>query len=374
LLKPKRLQDLLDESIITKQFDEVKKLAEVKFNSNKSIKSTELTTIINTFSKAGDIEKALEVFHAIGTKDNMRARPNNFQYSSIINACAANGLWEKSVEIFNDMVIADHFRPNPFVYTSILKSMMKNDKYGYALKIYSNMRKSNVYMDTSLYNAGMHVLLKNKKFSDSLELFNEMQTKSITRDPATYSIMMAVCDHSSNGDLAWDLLRKMHAIPNFNPNIKIYTSAVSALVKGGKIQEVMNLYEDIRQYPGILLDSPFYGAMLFACAHPSNTSGHMKCVDILNEMNRRMVRLSVFGLESAITCYDNYGLYDESKKMFQFGIKEGIIGYDMIYLDACRVDLRNKKKCYARALLGDFVEKLLSGEKGINNYFFIVGM
>jgi pentatricopeptide repeat protein len=366
------LKEVLTISEKTRDYSEALQLVQYKLRSKEMIKSSVLTNIIQVFRKSGNIDKAIETFNMIGTKNNMRKRPNQYIYSSIIAACGESGEWEKAMVIF-DKMLDSKLRPNAIVYASAMKCLIKARQYHKAMEICTHMQNSGIYMDTGSYNTAIQVMSKGGKYEEAKELFNAMQTKGITRDIITYGVMMSACDSAGDAIMAKDLLRKMKSIKTLIPNVRVYTSAISALVKGGEYASAWTAFEEIRSMPGILLDSPIYGAAIYACTDPNSEDGHVRCKALLDEMKRRSIHMTTFAVINAIECYDIHKQYDDAKKLLNVSIENEIIPHYLPDLKEPRIDLRSMKQSMVRAVINDFIDKLKEQKYPINSYMFIIG-
>ncbi|KAI7993571.1 Pentatricopeptide repeat-containing protein [Camellia lanceoleosa] len=71
--------------------------------------------LIDMYSKCGDIEKAVEIFHGITKKDV-------FSWTAMISGLAMNGLSEKALHFFSQMEMSNDVRPNEVTFLGVLSA------------------------------------------------------------------------------------------------------------------------------------------------------------------------------------------------------------------------------------------------------------
>eukprot|EP01025_Chloroclados_australasicus_P056217 TRINITY_DN6915_c0_g1_i1.p1 TRINITY_DN6915_c0_g1~~TRINITY_DN6915_c0_g1_i1.p1 ORF type:complete len:575 (-),score=74.44 TRINITY_DN6915_c0_g1_i1:8-1591(-) len=77
--------------------------------------------------------------------------PNVVTYNSLISACANAGQWQKSCEIF-DQMLQCHCRPDKITYVALFKALQKGGHWPRALKTYQVMISQGVKGDSVIYN------------------------------------------------------------------------------------------------------------------------------------------------------------------------------------------------------------------------------
>ncbi|CAL5377141.1 unnamed protein product [Camellia sinensis] len=71
--------------------------------------------LIDMYSKCGDIEKAVEIFHGITKKDV-------FSWTAMISGLAMNGQSEKALHFFSQMEMSNDVRPNEVTFLGVLSA------------------------------------------------------------------------------------------------------------------------------------------------------------------------------------------------------------------------------------------------------------
>jgi pentatricopeptide repeat domain-containing protein 1 len=114
------------------------------------------------------------------------------------------------------------------------------------------------------------------------------------------------------------LLEKMEA-QGLGPDIVAYTTAITALGRGGQERAALRLFERMRGRPGLQLDERSYHAALDACARGGNDKGEeeagafwRQALELVGEMEAAGMNPGRLGYQSAVQACAQAGRWEEA--------------------------------------------------------------
>jgi pentatricopeptide repeat protein len=365
--KPKiSLKDMLQESDKTRSYDRAVKEALNRLKENKFLKGSVVATIIQTFGKAGQYEKAVEVFDSIGSNRNIKKRPTEYHYSSVITACGNGGMWDKALQILDEMRDT-RLKPSSIVYTSAMTACMKSAKYKEAIQIFETLRaEGGCRLDTGICNVAISAYGEVGQYGKAYEVFEEMWESRIKRDERSFGSMMEICAKSGDWVLAQDLLRQLKLKRSTPMNTAICSSAIRAFAKGGKSEEAIQILEEFKALPQKnLLDYPIYSAALLALSTMEKGKGQgMRALGLVQDMARRHIKISPTVVVHTIHALEADGMQLAAEEMYNKAADLKMWEASGAYLnEEGQVDLRRSSPPVARAAIRSIMRSYLTREK-----------
>eukprot|EP01041_Mallomonas_annulata_P012908 gene12908-27229_t len=290
------LKDILKSCELSGDYTLALKAAEQRFTADSTKKSV-LTTIIRTYGRAGELEKAVGMLARIRTE--LKMRPDIRHYGAAISACASGGHMSEAFQVL-DIMKNDYMEPNAVIYTSLLSAFNRSyealNRNQIMNLIDDVIFERNVPLDAKFYNAAIIAYQKAGNIKKAFEVFSRMEEDNIKQDEATFAAMLAVCAKSGSGELALDIVGKMNRAKYLKPNGKIYTSAMIAFVKCGQWEAALEMFNEMRtgwKTRAMAVDRGCYTAALSACAIGKQG---LRALDLLSAMKDEGLSLEKNGL------------------------------------------------------------------------------
>jgi pentatricopeptide repeat protein len=321
------LKELLIQGQKARDYGIVLKETEKILKQKKLIKSSVVATMIRVFGKSGNINRAVELFNDIGRHPFIVRRPTPYHYAATITACSENGKWETALDVF------DHMRVNSrtksiVVCSSAMSACNKAKQYNQVIRIFNTITTEGWVLDTVCYNIVLDSFVKIGNYSRAYELYEQMNSSKIKKDDRTYGVMLECCGRSGDWVLAQELLKQINLSRHIEINSVMYTSALMAYARGGEPEKGLELFEKLRTQTKLLVDYPLYSALLFTLAQlpPGRQSG-IQSLEVLNEMTRRHIKLSVKVVTTVITCLDKDEMYDSAVSLYDMARANGMFAH-----------------------------------------------
>lgn len=374
--KPMKLSQMLKTAVLTLDFTQPLTEVDRLLNSRKMMTKATFSNVLITLNKAGQDDRAIELFEQMADLGNVRKRPDAYHYGIVLNICAKDpNKLEKCLEIYNKMVDSKT-RINCVVGNTVMNACLKSKQWNLALKVFHNLKECKVKLDTTIYNSALRAYSRLGQHDKVYEMFTSMVQEGLTRDEYSWSSMMASCADSGDWILATDLLRRMKLVEGYTPNLRIYTSAVQAFAKAGKGQEALQIFNEFRLSDKVVLDRAIYEAALTACAVAaiaSPTESARIALELLEEMRKRSIMVGKHGIIQVINTLCTSKLFAEALQLYQHSVETGIFE-QRIEAGNKRIDLRNLPDSTIICVILDLLEGIENKRYDNLDYHFIIGV
>ncbi len=149
------------------------------------LKISSLNRRLTSYVKAGQYEKALEVFQQMGRE---HISPDRFTFVPVLNACAHLRALQEGRRV-HEQIIQSSCETDVFVGTSLVDMYAKNGSMEDAWRVFNKMPKRNVVSWTVMIQG--HVKCGQGK--KALELFQQMQLQGVKPNPVTFVGVLNAC-------------------------------------------------------------------------------------------------------------------------------------------------------------------------------------
>lgn len=195
------------------------------------LRSGMITSIIKLLSRAGQVEKALQVFDGIGVARNMQIRRDAFHYNAILCTLAESDYPNKitlAEKIFSEMRSAQII-PNKHIYTTLISVFMKERAYGRVVELYEAMDEEGVTPDVPLYNSVIAACNKRGMTGKAEQLFELMRgSRKLRLQEQSYGAAIMTAARNCDSSLAVERLERAKTAPNVAVNQIMFTAAMTA--------------------------------------------------------------------------------------------------------------------------------------------------
>lgn len=201
------------------------------------------TSLIDMYSKCGDLEKALEVFYSVDRRDV-------FVWSAMIAGFAMHGHGKDAVDLFMKMQEAK-VKPNAVTFTNVLIACSHTGLVEQGRDIFDQMEQVyGVVPGVKHYACMVDILGRAGQLKEAMELINKM---SIAPGASVWGALLGACRLHGNVDLAEQACSHLLELEPRNHGAYVLLSNIYAkLGKWDKVSYLRKLMRDagLKKEPG----------------------------------------------------------------------------------------------------------------------------
>jgi pentatricopeptide repeat protein len=146
------------------------------------------TTMIDAYSKSGNLQKAIEVFDSM-KKDGIK--PNVFTYTTMIDAFVKSGRIKKAIEVFDSMK-KDEVKPDVNTYTTIIDAYAKSGNIEKAIEYFTIMKRDEIRPRVTIFESLFKCAAKSGKYMfEMMYILKEAKRFSAELDIHSWNNIMA---------------------------------------------------------------------------------------------------------------------------------------------------------------------------------------
>ncbi|KAM7464236.1 hypothetical protein LguiA_032357 [Lonicera macranthoides] len=221
------------------------------------------TVMIGACVECGIANEALVLF------DQMREEgfvPDKVAMVTVINACAKLGAMHKA-KLAHDYICQKNFSLDVILGTAMIDMYAKCGSVELARDIFDRLREKNVISWSAMIAAyGYH-----GHGQKALDLFSSMLRNGIPPNRITFVSLLYACSHAGLVEDGLRFFALMEQDYFITPDVKHYTCMVDLLGRAGKLDQALNLIENMT----IEKDEGLWGAFLGAC----RVHGHVELAE-----------------------------------------------------------------------------------------------
>ncbi|XP_048136224.1 LOW QUALITY PROTEIN: pentatricopeptide repeat-containing protein At2g27610 [Rhodamnia argentea] len=185
------------------------------------------------YALSGDTENAVKVYLQLGKEG---VRPNEFTYSSVINACAAPSAAVEQGKQLHARSIKSGYSDALCVSSALLTMYAKRGNIESASKLFQRQRER----DLVSWNSMISGYAQHGHAKKALEVFKEMQRQKMTMDSITFIAVISACTHGGfveEGERYYDMMINNHQI---SPTMEHYSCMVDLYSRAGMLEKAMD--------------------------------------------------------------------------------------------------------------------------------------
>ncbi|KAH6785808.1 hypothetical protein C2S51_038263 [Perilla frutescens var. frutescens] len=203
-------------------------------------------------------ENALELFVS-SFRENIR--PTEFTLSSVLNSAAIFVPLEQGSQL-HSLVVKTGFEVDTVVGSSLVQMYSKYGLVELALKIFSNM----FFRDLIAWNTMILALTENGKLLEAIGLFKKLLQSGLCPDQITLSGVLLACSYGNLLEEGMNIFSSMHQHHGVVPWNEHYTSVADMMIRGGRINEAIDVLHMLQCEPHALI----WESLLHACGDYEN--------------------------------------------------------------------------------------------------------
>ncbi|CAA0810681.1 Pentatricopeptide repeat-containing protein [Striga hermonthica] len=186
------------------------------------------------YAQEEDIEGAVNFFRQL-TKEGVI--PNEFTFSSIINACATSSAATEQGKLFHACSIKSCCNSALIVSSALLTMYAKKGDISSANEVFKRQHER----DLVSWNSMISGYAQHGYGEKALEVFDEMQKKKLEMDEITFIGVISACTHRGlvkEGEKYFDLMVNNLRI---SPTMEIYSCMVDLYSRAGMLDEAVSV-------------------------------------------------------------------------------------------------------------------------------------
>ncbi|XP_015072280.1 pentatricopeptide repeat-containing protein At1g34160 [Solanum pennellii] len=256
------------------------------------------TTLLDAYSKCGDLDYAYKVFDEMGVRDiaswnaliaglaqgnrptealllfkKMREEdmePNEVTVLGALSACSQLGA-NKEGELVHEYIKSKNLDCKVIVCNAVIDMYAKCGVVGRAYEVFSEMKclRTRVTWNTMIMALAMY-----GDGEQALELFERMGQAGIDPDSVSYLAAICACNHAGMVEEGMKLFDDMDRC-GVSKNAKHYGSMVDLLGRAGRLEEAYKIVQSMPTFPDVVLWQTLLGA--------SKTYGNVEMAEIASK-------------------------------------------------------------------------------------------
>ncbi|KAM6570466.1 hypothetical protein CsatB_018451 [Cannabis sativa] len=219
------------------------------------------TAIINGYTKNGDSDEALSLFHEMQVKDGIE--PNRVTLLSVLPACNSHGCLRIGKQI-HGFVVRKVLNCNVSLSNALIDMYSKCGSLDLAIRVFEDESfcKDAISWTSMISGYGLH-----GKGKEALSLYSKMVLQGLSLDTITVVGILSACGRSGlidEGLKIYDSVINDHGI---KPTVEICACVVDMLGRSGQLDRALNFIEGMPVKPG----PSVWGALVSASVIHGNT-------------------------------------------------------------------------------------------------------
>ncbi|KAJ4980297.1 hypothetical protein NE237_031134 [Protea cynaroides] len=200
------------------------------------------TVLIQLLCDSKMVEEALDLLHEMS---KYNCRPDAFCYNTLIDKLGEAGLQEQVQKLWSKMQ-SDGIDPDVVTYSTLVKSHCVTKKMEEAISILRSMEKGRIKPNTYVYNTIIKAYLDHGQIREALGVMGRMMTQGCNLDLCSFNLFIKYYSDLGEGTVAYLFLKRMTG-EGVEADATIYCICINGLIKQGKVAEVIELIERIKQ-------------------------------------------------------------------------------------------------------------------------------
>ncbi|XP_059668701.1 pentatricopeptide repeat-containing protein At2g33760-like [Cornus florida] len=212
------------------------------------------TVMIGACAECGNASESFVIF------DRMRQEGvalDKVAMVTVVNACAKLGTMHNA-RLVHDYIWRNKFSLDVILGTAMIDMYAKCGSVDSAREIFDRMKERNVISWSAMIAAyGYH-----GQGREALDLFPMMLRSGVLPNRITFVSLLNACSHAGLVKEGLQFFNSMWEDYSVSPNVKHYTCMVDLLGRAGRLDEALDLIEDMKT---VEKDAGLWGALLGAC-------------------------------------------------------------------------------------------------------------
>jgi len=205
------------------------------------------------YAQTGETEEAAKLFHQL-IKEGIK--PNEFTFSSIINACASPTAAAEQGKQFHAYAIKMRLNNALCVSSALVTMYAKRGNIDSAHEVFKRQKE----MDLVSWNSMISGYSQHGQAKKALEVFNEMQKRNMDVDAVTFIGVITACTHAGLVEKGQKYFNSMINDHHINPTMKHYSCMIDLYSRAGMLEKAMGIINEMPFPPGATVWRTLLGA------------------------------------------------------------------------------------------------------------------
>ncbi|XP_027344168.1 pentatricopeptide repeat-containing protein At2g27610 [Abrus precatorius] len=195
------------------------------------------------YAQTGETEEAAKIFLQL-TKEGIR--PNEFTFSSIINACAAPTASVEQGKQFHANAVKMRLNNALCVSSALVTMYAKRGNIDSAYEVFKRQKER----DLVSWNSMISGYAQHGQAKKALEVFEEMQKRNLEVDAVTFIGVISACTHAGLVDKGQNYFDVMINHRHINPTMEHYSCMIDLYSRAGMLGKAMDIINGMPFPPG----------------------------------------------------------------------------------------------------------------------------
>ncbi|OIW15808.1 hypothetical protein TanjilG_04343 [Lupinus angustifolius] len=195
------------------------------------------------YAQAGETEEAAKIFLHL-TREG--TKPNEFTFSSIINACAAPTAAVEQGKQFHASALKMRFNNALCVSSALVTMYAKRGNIVSAHEVFKRQQER----DLVSWNSMISGYAQHGQARKALEVFEEMQKQNLQVDAITFVGVFSACTHAGLVDEGQNYFNVMINDYQIDPTMEHYSCMIDLYSRAGMLEKAMNIVNEMPFPPG----------------------------------------------------------------------------------------------------------------------------
>lgn len=302
--------------------------------------SSIVSSLLQAYERVGRIER---VPHILKASFYQNILLNQTSCSILVMAYIQNSLLDDALQVLQDKRWEDsEFEDN--LYHLLICSCKEAGQYENAVKIYTQMPKSEVHLNLHIACSMIDIFNALDRFPDAENLYLRLKASGISFDMVAYSIVVRMYIKTGSLKDACLVLDMMERQRDIVPDTFLFRDMLRTYQQCGMVEKLANTYYWMLK-TGVTWDEAMYNCVINCC-------GHALPVDELSRLFDEMIQngyaANTNTFNVMLDVYGKAGLFKKARKVFRMACKQGladIISYNTII--AAYGQIRDLKSMHA---------------------------
>ncbi|WOL07981.1 hypothetical protein Cni_G16732 [Canna indica] len=211
-------------------------------------------TIVAMYVMLHDIDRAFELFQRMISEG---VRPDEFSFSSALNACSYSAYLRQSMALHGCMVKSGYYSSYQVVQNSLMDAYGKCGCIVDAEKVFQE-----IYLkDVISWNTIISCCGFSAHPEEAISFFHRMKEEGWKPNRVTYIALLSACSHAGLLDEGLHYFETMTSEHGIVPDVDHYACIVDGLGRAGQIKKAYQFIKDMPIEP----DDCIWGALLSSC-------------------------------------------------------------------------------------------------------------
>ncbi|XVF19735.1 hypothetical protein REPUB_Repub11eG0136500 [Reevesia pubescens] len=186
------------------------------------------------YAQIGDSEGASKIFIQLVKE---RIKPNEFTFSSVINACAAPTAPLEQGKQFHAWSIKSKLSDALCVSSALITMYAKRGNIDNAYQVFTRQRER----DLVSWNSMISGYAQHGHAKEALKVFEEMRKQNMEMDDITFIGVISACSHSGLVDEGKQYFNMMVKDYHISPTVELYSCMVDLYSRAGMLTKAMDI-------------------------------------------------------------------------------------------------------------------------------------